>query len=713
MRRITTLLLLTVLCLTAMAQGKLTMQAQMKLMEQKAKMERMEKAEPARAQQLQRITLVVSVDEGAMAAAVNEMKAAGAEVRARLGRQVVVSMPTDNVEALQRIEGVKRIDIGHKGKLKTDVAREETGVAQLNGTTLPAGTTAYTGKGVTVCLIDVGFDFQHPAFKDAEGRSRIKCVYMLNDNDGNKFTVGDPEIGEYTFPGSVYDTPELIAKLTTDNIMEEHGSHTAGISAGSISPMGFGGMAPEADIVLIPLNEVENEDGEEMGEDEIIETVFAFIAAYADQSQQPVVVSASLNSHSGPHDGTSTVTQALEELSNHVVPVFSAGNEGGYPIHLYQKFSEEQPSVKTFLIAMMENEEEEGHKYLYLPNVTGFVRKGDEVSIQLALKTINPMTGRFITAWSSEKCTAKPGCEEQMFISSSEEDATLAKNFDGKVGVGAMEDENGRLTVAAHVEGGWDNVVMWELTVSGSDGTEVDLWDDSVGFGGVRMVGLKGYVDGDNEMSAGDWTCTDRVISVGAYCTNVMERRLDGTVVDTSVAQSEDAETYQKDEIASFSSFGTSFNGVQQPLICAPGVNIVSSLNHFKNMGTYADGMQWDSYPYGAMTGTSMACPVVSGIVALWLQAKPDMKLDDVKNVLSQTSRNDEYTQDDAEGRWGYGKIDAAAGIKYILDMPVAIRNVDFVSTTTDAVYDLQGRRVNDRPAPGLYIKNGRKVVIR
>ena len=249
--------------------------------------------------------------------------------------------------------------------------------------------------------------------------------------------------------------------------------------------------------------------------------------------------------------------------------------------------------------------------------------------------------------------------------------------------------------------------------MSGSDGTEVDLWDDSVGFGGVRMVGLKGYVDGDNEMSAGDWTCTDRVISVGAYCTNVMERRLDGTVVDTSVAQSEDAETYQKDEIASFSSFGTSFNGVQQPLICAPGVNIVSSLNHFKNMETYADGMQWDSYPYGAMTGTSMACPVVSGIVALWLQAKPDMKLDDVKNVLSQTSRNDEYTQDDAEGRWGYGKIDAAAGIKYILDMPVAIRNVDFVSTTTDAVYDLQGRRVNNRPAPGLYIKNGRKVVIR
>ena len=349
---------------------------------------------------------------------------------------------------------------------------------------------------------------------------------------------------------------------------------------------------------------------------------------------------------------------------------------------------------------MMENEEEEGHKYLYLPNVTGYIRKGDEVSIQLALKTINPMTGRFITAWSSEKCTAKPGCEEQMFISSSEEDATLAKNFDGKVGVGAMEDENGRLTVAAHVEGGWDNVVMWELTVSGSDGTEVDLWDDSVGFGGVRMVGLKGYVDGDNEMSAGDWTCTDRVISVGAYCTNVMERRLDGTVVDTSVAQSEDAETYQKDEIASFSSFGTSFNGVQQPLICAPGVNIVSSLNHFKNMETYADGMQWDSYPYGAMTGTSMACPVVSGIVSLWLQAKPDMKLDDVKNVLSQTSRNDEYTQDDAEGRWGYGKIDAAAGIKYILDMPVAIRNVDFVSTTTDAVYDLQGRRVNNRPAP-------------
>ena len=35
------------------------------------------------------------------------------------------------------------------------------------------------------------------------------------------------------FPGLVYDTPELIATLTTDKEDEVHGTHTAGIAAGA------------------------------------------------------------------------------------------------------------------------------------------------------------------------------------------------------------------------------------------------------------------------------------------------------------------------------------------------------------------------------------------------------------------------------------------------------------------------------------------------
>ena len=719
MKRIVTLLIMTTICLTMVAQGKLTMQARMQMMRQKAKMERNEKAarakkQPTSAQEQQRMTLVVRVADNSMPATVKQMKAAGAEVKSRLGNQVVISIPIDSVDVLESIEGVQRIDKGHKGHKKSDVTRKETGVSLLNGPSLPENATAYTGKGVTVCLIDVGFDFQHPAFKDAEGRSRIKCVYLMNDEGGHKFTVSDPEVGDFTFPGTVYDTPELIATLTTDDMEEEHGTHTAGIAAGSISPQGYGGMAPDADLVLIPLQEMETEDSSDMDDDDYMELALAFVAAYADQSEQPVVLSTSANSHAGPHDGTSSMTEAIEEVSEHVIPVFSAGNEGGYPIHLYRKFTAAKPSVKTLLIAMMEGESDSDYKYLYMPYVTGYVRKGDKASIQLTLKSINMLTGRLTNVWTSEKCTATPGCEPQVVSMSSEDDVTLAKYFDGTVTVAALQDEEGRLCVGAYANGGTSQLYLWELTVSGSEDTEIDLWDELAGFGGVNFIGLSSYVDGDSDMSAGDWTSTEKVVSVGAYCANVQMRELDGTVTDTSKG-SDDEDPDKQDDIAWFSSYGTSFNGITQPVVCAPGVNIVSSVNHYyyAEDATYYDTMQWDGYPYNAESGTSMSCPAVAGIIALWLQAKPDLKLADVKDVLMHSSRTDSFTAADSKGRWGYGKIDAAAGINYILNGTNAIHNVNYIATPTDAVYDLQGRRISHRPAPGLYIKNGRKVVIR
>ena len=701
-----------------MAQGKLTPQARMGIMRHKAKVERQTAAARAKGQSVDAqhpscVTLVVTVSANDVAGTARQMKAVGAEVKSRLGHQIVVSIPVDSVDALQRIEGVKRIDRGHKGRMKSDVTRVETGASLLNGPTLPEGATAYTGKGVTLCLIDAGFDFQHPAFKDAEGRSRIKCVYRLGDEGGHKFTVNDPELGEYTFPGSVYDTPELIATLTTDDSNETHGTHTAGIAAGSLTPQGYGGIAPEADLVLIPMEEVTIEGFEDIDLDDYMELALAFIAAYAEQTSQPVVLSCSGNSHLGPHDGTSSVCEALNELSQTVIPVFSAGNEGGYPIHLYQKFSADKLSVKTLLVALTEDETGE-YEYFYQPEVMGFTRTGDEVSIQLALKSINQFTGRLTTVWTTEKFTATPDCEEQISIFSSDDDATLAKYFEGTVAMLATHDENGRLCVGVSALGGVHNLYLWELTVGGSEGTEIDLWDNMVGFGGKNYLGLPNYVDGDSEMSGGDFTSTDRVISVGAYCANELYRNCDGTVTDTSMG-SEDEEPYVKDDIAWFSSYGMTLNGVVQPTVCAPGVNVVSSVNHyFYSDMTYADNMQWQDYPYDAESGTSMSCPVVAGSIALWIQAKPDMTLEDVLDVMSHTSHTDSYTDADTKGRWGFGKIDTAAGIRYINNDTKVNPNIsDLITTPSSVTYDLQGRRVTHRPAPGLYIRDGRKIVIK
>lgn len=708
--------------LVAMAQGKLTPQAQISIAKQKTHATRSGR-QLAPAEGGKKVMLVVKVSPENAAQTFRQMKAAGAVVRSKLGQQATVSIPADSVPALERIEGVLRIDSGHKGRLKTDKARQATGVSLLNGPTLPDGATLYSGKGVNICLIDVGIDFQHPAFKDSLGRSRIKCVYLNNSDEGRKFTVSDPEAGDYTFPGSVFDTPELIASLTTDVSGEYHGTHTAAIAAGTLSPQGFGGMAPDADLVLIPAGYFDEDLYDD--EEDVIEEALAFAVAYANQSDQPTVLSTSMNSHAGAHDGSSSVTQAIEAASESLIPVFSAGNEGGYPIHLYQKFTSDKKSVKTLMLGITDDYSGR-HEMMNMINVTGITRTGSQVSVQLTLKSVSKI-GSLKTVWQSEPVTATLGGDMESQIVSSDDDTTLGKYFDGEVALAAGDNGDGRLAVSVMAEGGTDPTGMilmylFELTISGEDGTEIDLWDDYAGFGGRNYIGLSGYEDGDSDISGGDWTSTDRVVSVGAYCTNTLQRNYDGTTTDTSKPEDEDEEPFVQGDIAWFSSYGESFNGVAQPTVCAPGVNIVSAMSQYAFSDDADESMLWQGGAYTAESGTSMACPVVAGIVALWLEADPTLSLDDVKEVMANSSDNDDFTSGKPI-RWGYGKINAKRGIDYINASISGIANntANSSSLTDDGIYDLSGRRVSVSSASsvtsvlpkGIYVRNGRKFVVK
>ena len=683
MKRLTTLFLASTICLSIFSQGKITPKARLMMNRQKAKTEAQ--------------ILVVKIDKKNAAKTYDALRAAGATIKSKIGSQSVINIPIDSIAVIERIEGVKRIDTGHKPKYKSDISRQVSGTCLLNGPTVSDSLPKYTGKGVTICVIDAGFDFQHPAFKDSLGNSRIKAVYLIGETDGHPFTVNDPEAGEITYPGSVYDTPELIAKLTTDMPDEYHGTHTASIAAGSLSPMGFGGMAPEADIVLIPLSDEQIEKSGIEDEYEFLETALSFASAYAQQDSQPTVLSMSANDHSGPHDGTSSMSEAIEAASEHLIPIFSAGNEGGYPIHLYRKFTEDKPSVKSTLVFM----EEDGGGYSISDEVNGYTRTGDEVSIQLGFVSINMFTGRTTSVWTSETATAKTGNDDVTIEIDSEQDNQLSQYFNGNILLSAQDEGNGKLHISATIDGYISKLGTFTIIVSGSPNTEVDLWDSLAGF---NIFEFSNYAMGDSEISAGDWTSTSKVISVGAYCTNKEYRSYDGSEEEESDFK------FTVGDYAPFSSYGTMLNDVTQPVISAPGVNIVSAFNHYAcDMPSALEGMVWQGFPYGAESGTSMSCPAVSGIVALWLQAKPDMTLDDIKKVMQESSVNDNYTMNEPI-RWGYGKINAARGIEYILTGTVGINDMDNRHAQRNIIYDLQGRQIK-KPTRGLYIRNGKKFV--
>ena len=102
-----------------------------------------------------------------------------------------------------------------------------------------------------------------------------------------------------------------------------------------------------------------------------------------------------------------------------------------------------------------------------------------------------------------------------------------------------------------------------------------------------------------------------------------------------------------------------------KPNVSAPGVNVESSLSSFRD-GAYSvteevefDGM---TYEFAKLSGTSMSSPAVTGIVALMLEANPNLSPSDVRDILELTAREDQATGDfTAEGdvEWGHGKVNA------------------------------------------------------
>jgi serine protease AprX len=93
------------------------------------------------------------------------------------------------------------------------------------------------------------------------------------------------------------------------------------------------------------------------------------------------------------------------------------------------------------------------------------------------------------------------------------------------------------------------------------------------------------------------------------------------------------------DEIAAWSSRGTTQDGIAKPDVYAPGTHIMSTL---------APGSDFESMcptcvfagEYIKAGGTSMAAPMVSGIVADMLQLHPDWTPDMIKGAIVDTLRN-------------------------------------------------------------------------
>lgn len=116
----------------------------------------------------------------------------------------------------------------------------------------------------------------------------------------------------------------------------------------------------------------------------------------------------------------------------------------------------------------------------------------------------------------------------------------------------------------------------------------------------------------------------------------------DPFVITVGAMDDKGTATITDDTLASFSAYGRTVEGFNKPDLVAPGKNIVSVLaNKHSLLATLhpANIVRTQSSTYFRMSGTSMAAPMVSGVVALLLQANPKLTPDQVKYRLMVTAR--------------------------------------------------------------------------
>ncbi len=498
----------------------------------------------------------------------------------------------------------------------------------------------YTGAGVIVGVIDCGFDFNHINMYNRNGESRVKAVYLPLDSGPNP-----PVINMVRLPGNAYETPNEISKLTTDDTCSNHGTLTAGIAAGGYMDNGWYGMAPDADIVLCGMPEGELNDVR-------VANCITYIFDYARRKGKPCVISMSLCSNVGPHDGTSYLNRVCKQVTGPGrIIVASAGNDGAYAVTSHRSITGSTDTVNTLLAGFRGSS-------VY----SGYVNARSRINKPFNTRMIvfNTSTGQIVYR-------SRPiGATSRGVIAnfSTETDTLLARYFTGKVEIIGSIEVNGKPSSMCEID-------MTALSSNYKLGfqyfcpsaNELTIFTSKYAY--ISSYGYSWAEKGSSVGSISDIAATDSVISVGSYNSRQTVPLRDGTFYFR--------QNSQPGYLSSFSSYGPDENGIARPDVCAPGSVLVSSANrYFVNPPNiqYWQPSAWVNgveYTYSPDLGTSMSAPAVAGTIALWLQADPTLSVARVRDVLQHSSLRDSYVRSGYGERWGAGKLDAYAGLRYVL----------------------------------------------
>lgn len=638
----------------------------------------------------QRVAVLVTMKEAGMGYILAEN---GYEIENELGRIVIARLTAPEMEAVAELDEVVQVSLGFEAEPMMRVARKTTKVDDVHKANASSGLShGYTGEGVIVGMMDTGLDPNHLNFRDAAGNLRIKNYWEIKGADGSVV---------------LYDTPEKIGAFETDLRQETHATHVLGIMAGSHNarPGSGNGMVATLNGLGKPSVSASNinpyygvaKDAELSVCSGTLENNNITIAAgrfrdYVKSTGKPGVLNFSLGNQRGPHDGTDASSLALADVGKDVLICMSAGNEGNANISLSKTLTASDKTVRTFVSTGLA-----GNGYLD-------IWSSGPQTLKVTFAAINLTNGNIVGTFEI------PTPSSFSYIGgSSVRYSNVVKNaqFGNTFGQSSFIGYSANLNTANNR---YDVYLTFELSgsnantaaaiiVEGTDGNKIDMYGSMV----LRSNGMAGYLDGTPTNSINGLACGDNILVVGAYVNSNPYMTLGGE-------NSWSSTTYPQGGIAAFSSYGHTFQGRQLPDVVGPGMGMISSYNSYyvrdeinnyvtkglanpvntkteAQLRTEAESgySVWINSPdkkdpddmktplknyWGEMSGTSMSSPFVAGVLALWSQAAAEkgvrLSMDDVKKVIAATADKDEFTAQQPE-RWGMGKINALAGLKYIL----------------------------------------------
>ena len=583
----------------------------------------------------------------------SELTRHGCRVLARFDDIYIADIPLDRLTALSESPSVSRIEASESCTVQNDTSALIVGMNALRSGQAPLP-QAFTGRGVVVGVEDIGFDVTHPTFYSRDlSEYRIKRLWDQLSAD----TIDSP-----LYVGRDYCTQEDILKLghTVDGIYQTHGTHTAGTAAGSGYNSPYSGMASESDLCLIAnavTNNIALVDSAARKKYTSATDALGFKYAfdYADSVGRPCVVSFSEGSHMDLYGDDVLYYDVLRQMSGpgHII-VASAGNEGRMKNYIDKPA--EVDSAGAFMFV--------GKPYTHI------MMRSDR-TFDLRLKSYYE---------KKDPDTFTIPVEQLFHLPDSELVDTLMTRAGERFIIDMVAYpcayDSTQMVYEAYILSPYDSfgfVVPVSLELVGRE-AHVEFFALS-GEMRNKMPFARDLSDAISRYSVFSPGAAPSVVCVGATSHRT------GIVNYLGEQMTNDDGT---DGVrATYSSVGpTLYEGIK-PDVMAPGTNIVSSYSSwYLEALPEANDIRWSvehfdfngrTYAWTSDMGTSMSTPIVAGIIATWLQAKPDLTAEEVKEVFSRTCRHYEPDWDYPNIYYGYGEIDAYAGLLDILGLTSSI----------------------------------------